>query len=229
MSDPERIRTMFDRIAPGYDAMNTLFSLDRDRAWRRRAADLAGLSGGDTALDLCTGTGKLAGALSARVQPGGRVIGIDFSAAMLARARSREPDVTFALGDATALPFTDASVDAVTIAFGYRNLVDRAAGLREMLRVLRPGGRAVILEFAPPPTGVLGLVYRVYLERVMPVIAGAVARGQGSAYRYLSDTVQAFPRLEEVTAQMEAVGFRQVSARPMTFGIVVLYCGVRPA
>ena len=148
------IRTMFDQIAPRYDTANRLFSLDRDRAWRRRAARLTRLQPGETALDLCTGTGKLAHELVPLVRPEGRVIGIDFSPGMLERARAGEPDVEFRQGDVTRLSEADASVDAVTIGFGLRNLVNRDAALREMRRVLRPGRRLVILEFAPP-TGLL--------------------------------------------------------------------------
>jgi len=137
---------MFDRIAPRYDRLNTLFSLDRDRAWRKRAAAAARLEPGQTAVDLCTGTGKLAHELLARVRPGGQVIGVDFSSAMLEVARAREPAVRFLQGDVAALPLPDAVAHAVTIAFGYRNLVDRAAGLREMHRILKPGGRLVISD-----------------------------------------------------------------------------------
>src|ERR1700730_818108 len=167
----ERIRAMFDQIAPRYDTANQLFSLDRDRAWRRRAAQLTRVQPGQTALDLCTGTGKLAHELLPLVRPGGRVIGIDFSPGMLELARRREPDIEFRQGDITRLAEDDASIDAVTIGFGLRNLVDRDAALREMRRVLRPGGRLVVLEFAPPPTGPLMGAYRVYLSPVMP--AGA--------------------------------------------------------
>ena len=141
---------MFDQVAARYDTRNRLFSADRDRAWRRRAAQRAALRPGQTALDLCTGTGKLAHELLPFVGPSGRVVGIDFSPAMLELARSREPRVEFRLRDVTRLNEPDASVDAITIGFGLRNLVDRNAALREMHRVLRPGGRLVILEFAPP-------------------------------------------------------------------------------
>ena len=219
---------MFDRIAPTYDRMNTLFSLDRDRAWRRRAAALARLQPGQTAVDLCTGTGKLAHELLPRVQPGGRVIGVDFSAAMLEVARAREPGVRFELGDVTALPLAERSADAVTIAFGYRNLVDRPAGLREMYRILRPGGRVVILEFAPPARGLLLTPYRFYLERIMPAVAGALRRGDGDAYRYLASTVEAFPPFGEVAAQMQAAGFQRLETQPLTFGIVGVHAGIRP-
>ena len=221
----ERIRQMFDQVAAGYDARNRLFSADRDRAWRRRAASLAGLRPGQTALDLCTGTGKLAHELLPYVGQSGRVIGVDFSPAMLALARQREPNVQFRLGDVARLSEADASVDAVTIGFGLRNLVDRDAALREMVRVLRPGGRLVILEFAPP-RGVLLRAYRFYLTRIMPAIAGLRSAEEGSAYRYLAETVQAFPEPLELARELEGLGLAVLVER-MTFGIVAMHVAVR--
>jgi demethylmenaquinone methyltransferase / 2-methoxy-6-polyprenyl-1,4-benzoquinol methylase len=223
----ERIRQMFDQVAARYDARNRLFSADRDRAWRRRAARRAGLRGGQTALDLCTGTGRLAHELLPFVGPSGRVIGVDFSPAMLELARRREPKVEFRQGDVTQLSEADASVDAVTIGFGLRNLVDREAALREMFRVLRPGGRLVILEFAPPPAGWLMGAYRFYLAGVMPAVAGWSNRAEGSAYRYLAETVQVFPQPEALAGQLEALGF-SVSVERMTLGIVALHVAQRP-
>ena len=217
---------MFDQVAARYDARNRLFSADRDQAWRRRAARRAALGPGQTALDLCTGTGKLAHELLPYVGPSGRVIGIDFSPAMLEVARRREPQVEFRLGDVTHLSEADTSVDAVTIGFGLRNLVDREAALREMLRVLRPGGRLVILEFAPPARGLLMRAYRFYLTRVMPAVAGLRSANEASAYRYLAETVQAFPQPAELAQQLERLGF-SVSVEGMTFGIAALHVAVR--
>jgi demethylmenaquinone methyltransferase/2-methoxy-6-polyprenyl-1,4-benzoquinol methylase len=222
----ERIRQMFDQVAAGYDARNRLFSADRDRAWRRRAARRAGLRPGQTALDLCTGTGKLAHELLPFVGPSGRVVGVDFSPAMLELARRREPRVEFRLGDVTQLGEADGSVDAVTIGFGLRNLIDREAALREMFRVLRPGGRLVILEFAPPARGWLMRAYRFYLSQVMPAIAGLRNAGEASAYRYLAETVQAFPQPDVLARQLEGLGFT-VSVERMTFGIVALHVASR--
>jgi demethylmenaquinone methyltransferase/2-methoxy-6-polyprenyl-1,4-benzoquinol methylase len=224
----ERIRQMFDQVAAGYDARNRLFSADRDRAWRQRAARRTGLRPGQTALDLCTGTGKLAHELLPFVGPSGRVIGVDFSPAMLELARTREPQVEFRLGDVTRLSEADASIDALTIGFGLRNLVDRDAALREMFRVLRPGGRLVILEFAPPPRGLLMRAYRFYLSRVMPAVAGLRSASEASAYRYLAETVQAFPTPDALAVQLEGLGF-SVSVERMTVGIVALHVGVRRA
>lgn len=218
---------MFDQVAAGYDARNRLFSADRDRAWRRRAAQKAALMPGQAALDLCTGTGKLAHELLPFVKPGGRVTGIDFSPAMLTLARQREPDVEFRLGDVTQLTEGDASVDAVTIGFGLRNLVAKEAALSEMFRVLRPGGRLVILEFAPPPPGVLMRVYRLYLTQVMPAVAGLLGRGEAHAYRYLAQTVQDFAAPADLARLLQRPGF-QVFFEPMTFGIVTLHVAVKP-
>lgn len=222
----DRIRQMFDQVAARYDARNRLFSADRDRAWRRRAARRAALRPGQTALDLCTGTGKLAHELLPFVGPSGRVIGIDFSPAMLDLARRREPGIEFRLGDVTHLREPDAGIDAVTIGFGLRNLVDRQTALREMHRVLRPGGRLVVLEFAPPPRGLLMRAYRFYLSRVMPAVAGLRNAGEGSAYRYLAETVKAFPQPAELARELEDIGFA-VSVERMTFGIVALHVAVR--
>ena len=216
---------MFDQIAPRYDTANSLFSLDRDRAWRRRAAQLTGLQPGQTALDLCTGTGKLAHELVPLVRPGGRVVGIDFSPGMLALARAREPDIEFRQGDVTRLVEADASVDAVTIGFGLRNLVDRDAALREMRRVLRPRGRLVVLEFAPP-TGPVMAAYRFYLGRVMPAVARLSSASEASAYRYLAETVSGFPQPAVLAHDMEAIGF-DVAVQRMTIGIVAFHVGVR--
>jgi len=222
----EQIRQMFNQIAPGYDARNRLFSFDRDRAWRRRAAEQANLHPGETALDLCTGTGKLAHELLSFIRPGGRVIGVDFSEAMLQRARKLEPEVEFRLGDVSRLNEPDASIDAITIGFGLRNLVDREQALREMRRVLRPGRRLVILEFAPPPSGPLMRAYRLYLTRVMPAIADRLSGGEHRAYRYLAETVQGFPQPAELTASLARLGFA-VTVEPLRFGIVMLHVAVR--
>lgn len=216
---------MFDQVAPRYDARNRLFSADRDRAWRRRAARWAGLRRGEIALDLCTGTGKLAHELVPFVRPGGRVIGIDFSPAMLERARQLEPDVEFRLGDVSRLSEADASIDAITIGFGLRNLVDRAGALREMHRVLRPGRRLVILEFAPP-TGILMRAYRFYLGRIMPALVGFTSASERDAYRYLAESVQGFPQPAALAQEVESLGF-SVAVERMTLGIVALHLAVR--
>jgi demethylmenaquinone methyltransferase/2-methoxy-6-polyprenyl-1,4-benzoquinol methylase len=216
---------MFDQVAPRYDVRNRMFSLARDTAWRRRAARLTRLQPGQTALDLCTGTGKLAHELVPLVRPDGHVIGIDFSPGMLELARKLEPDVEFRQGDVSRLSEPDASIDAVTIGFGLRNLVDRYAALREMRRVLRPGGRLVILEFAPP-TGPLLTAYRFYLGRVMPTVAGLFSAKESSAYRYLAETVAGFPQPAVLARDLEGLGF-DVTVQRMTLGIVALHIAGR--
>ena len=219
---------MFDQIAEGYDRRNRLFSFDRDAGWRRSAARLTELHPGDSALDLCCGTGKLAHELVSMVRPGGRVIGVDFSGAMLEIARQLEPGVEFVLGDAGSLPDPAATIGAITIGFGLRNLVDRNAALKEMFRVLRPGGRLVVLELPPPPRGPLTRPYRFYLTRVMPMIAGVLKAGEEKAYEYLSTSVQAFPRPAELADEMRGVGFSPVTVRRLTFGIAAIHVGVKP-
>lgn len=224
--NPFRVRTMFNALAPRYDRLNAIFSLGRDRAWRRTAARLAGLQPGDIALDLCTGTGELARALAAHVRPGGRVIGLDFSEGMLAHARPA-PDVAYLLSDATPLPYPDRSFDAVTIGFGLRNVADRMAVLSEMRRVLRVGKPAVVLEFSRPPPGGLNRAYRLYLGRIMPALAAIGNPSAGQAYRYLSDSIRSFPSPTALAQEMEGAGFRQVELRSMSFGIVSLHRGLR--
>src|SRR3979409_1384478 len=157
----------------------------------RRAARVTGLAPGGSALDVACGTGKLTALLARRSGPGGRVVGLDFSPQMLEIARREHPGIEFIEGDALKLPFEDGSFDASTIAFGLRNLADPVNGLREMLRVVRPGGRAVVLEFVRPPRGPVGAAYRVYLKTLLPAIGGVLS-GQPDAYRYLSDTVDSY-------------------------------------
>jgi demethylmenaquinone methyltransferase/2-methoxy-6-polyprenyl-1,4-benzoquinol methylase len=231
VDDPVRagaIREMFDRIAPGYDLRNTVFSLGRDRAWRRRAARLAGLVPGDHALDLCTGSGRLAGELLRYVRPGGRVTGIDFSEPMLERARKRQSELEFVLGDVTSLPYPDGSINAVTIAFGLRNLVNRRAALNEMFRVLSPGGRLVILEFPTPGASGLSRLFRFYLTRVMPAAARLMGRQVAPSYQYLSASILDFPSPTELSTQLRSVGFSPVSVERPSFGIVAIHVAVHP-
>jgi demethylmenaquinone methyltransferase/2-methoxy-6-polyprenyl-1,4-benzoquinol methylase len=218
---------MFDRHAAAYDSRNRLFSLGLDRSWRRKAAAAARLKPGELALDLCTGTGKLAHELRTYVGTTGRVVGVDFSQAMLERARRLEPNVEFLLGDVMALPFADASADAITIGFGYRNLVDRQAALKEFLRVLRPQGRLVILELPPPPPGPLGSLYRFYLSRVMPRVADWLSRGEEPAYHYLSTTVQDFPSPTVLARDLEQAGYHQVQFKLLSLGIAAIHVAVR--
>lgn len=225
---PEQVRTMFDQIARFYDLLNTVLSLGRDAAWRRAAARATQLDAGDSALDVCTGTGKLARLLRHRVGTTGHVTGVDFSENMLAIARRRVDGVAFHAGDATRLDgVDDESVDAVTVAFGLRNVVDRAAALRAAHRVLKPGGRYVILEFAQVDVPLFGRVYGWYMTKVLPRIGRALNPHSG-AYSYLPASIAAYPRAEVVSEWLREAGFSAVRVRRMTLGIVSLHVATRP-
>jgi demethylmenaquinone methyltransferase/2-methoxy-6-polyprenyl-1,4-benzoquinol methylase len=213
---------MFDHIARRYDLVNTLLSGGTDAGWRRRAARATGLSVGGSALDVACGSGKLTARLAKIAGTTGRVVGLDFSPHMLEVARRDHGGIEFVEGDALKLPFNDASFDASTIAFGLRNLADPVRGLREMLRVVRAGGRAVVLEFVRPPNGLVGSVYRMYLRNILPAVGGALS-GQPSAYRYLSDTVDSYrtpAELREMAASAEWTSVRYVGLAMGTVGIV---------
>jgi len=219
---------MFDQIARFYDLLNTVLSGGFDAAWRRRAARETRLRPGDSALDVCTGTGKLARLLQRRVGPQGRVVGVDFSARMLDVARRRITGVEFREGDATALDgVDDASMDAVTVAFGLRNVVDRQAAVRAAHRVLKPGGRYVILEFAHVDVPVLGRVYALYLTRVLPLV-GRLLNPRSGAYSYLPRSIAAYPPAAEVSAWLRDAGFTGVRVIRPTLGIVTLHVATRP-
>lgn len=227
--DPGAVRSMFDGIARFYDLLNTALSAGRDRAWRRAAADSAAVEEGDTVLDVCTGTGRLARELSARVGSGGRVIGVDFSEGMLEVARRRFPGIEFSWGDATELAgIADASVDAVTMAFGLRNIPDRLAALRVAHRVLRPGGRLVVLEFGQVRGALLGGLYRWYLTRLLPRVGRALNPRSG-AYGYLPASIGLYPDAETVSGWFRQAGFSGVAVRRLSLGIVTLHVGTRAA
>lgn len=224
MRDAREVEAMFDRIARRYDLVNTLLSGGTDQGWRRKAARAAAAAGaGGRALDVACGSGRLSAELRDR---GSAVVGLDFSREMLRIAAADVGGVAFVRGDALALPFPDASFDAATIAFGLRNLAHPADGLREMLRVLRPGGRAVVLEFVRPAAGLVGRTYRFYLRHVLPRIGGAVS-GDSAAYRYLSSTVDTYHRPEELIALAREAGWADVQLRGLNFGTVGLLTGGR--
>ncbi len=209
---------MFDRIAPVYDAMNRVMTAGLDRRWRRFTAE-AVVQSGDRVLDVACGTGDLAVAAAAA---GGTVTGLDFSPEMLERARRKAPGIEWIEGDALALPFDPASFDAATIAFGLRNVPDYDACLRELRRVLRPGGRLAVLEITRP-RGVLRLFYSLWFDRVVPLL-GKVLPG-GAAYTYLPASVRRFPGPDELTRLIEGAGFEGVSHRLFAGGIVALHTG----
>ncbi len=224
---PNDVGAMFDRIARVYDPMNLLISGFQEPRWRHRAVQAAALRPGGSALDVATGTGKVAADLLRRVAPGGRVVGVDLSEGMIGIARRRfagASGLTFVVANALALPLPDASFDAATIAFGMRNLPDYRAGFAEMVRVVRPGGRVVCLEISRPRSRAARLL-RWWFDRVVPLI-GRVA-GQGSAYSYLARSVQGYASPERIAAIMREVGLDDVRWTGLTGGIVTLHVGVR--
>jgi demethylmenaquinone methyltransferase/2-methoxy-6-polyprenyl-1,4-benzoquinol methylase len=222
------VRAMFDRIASVYDPMNLIISAFQEPRWRRRAVALSGVRPGGRVLDVATGTGKVAADLHARVQPGGSVLGIDISPAMIRIARRRfgdRPGLSFVAGDALHLPTEDGAFDAATIAFGMRNLPDYAAGFAELARSVRPGGRVVCLEIARPRSR-LARVLQLWFDRVVPVV-GRVA-GQGGAYGYLVRSVRGYPGPERIAEIMRNVGLTDVTWVPMSGGIVAIHTGTVP-
>lgn len=215
---PERVRTMFDRIAPVYDSMNRVMTAGLDRRWRRITVRET-VRSGDRVLDACCGTGDLA---IESQRAGASVVGLDFSERMLERARRKEPAIEWVQGDALALPFDDRSFDAATVGFGVRNVEDLAGGLHELHRVLRPEGRLGILEITRP-RGVLAPFYRVWFDRVVPAL-GRVLPG-GDAYTYLPASVRRFPGPDELADLLAECGFDNVRYRLFAGGIVALHVG----
>ena len=226
-TDAGQVRDMFDQIARRYDLLNSLLSAGRDAAWRRAAAAATRLRPGDSALDVCTGTGRLARRLRRVVGPAGSVTGLDFSPGMLAVARRSVAGVDFVEGDATTLEaIPDAAVDAVTIAFGLRNIPDRLAALGAAHRVLRPGGRLVILDFSHVP-GRLGRLSGWYLSRVLPR-AGRLLNPRSGAYSYLPESIRNYAAADQVSAWCRQAGFESVSVRRLSLGVVTLHVATRP-
>jgi demethylmenaquinone methyltransferase/2-methoxy-6-polyprenyl-1,4-benzoquinol methylase len=243
---------MFDRIAGVYDLMNTAMTVGLHHRWRARAARLAQVGPGDRVLDVATGTGDLAIELARRVTPGGEVVGSDFSEAMLARARRKAAAVPadarprFQLADALALPYPADSFDAAAVAFGARNFSDLERGLREMARVVRPGGRVVVLEITQPTRALLARFYGLWFDRLVPLLGRAAAmlaslssrrRGQGSgeersgdggiaaAYSYLPSSVRRFPAPDALAQQMRAAGLVEVRYALLAGSIIALHVG----
>jgi demethylmenaquinone methyltransferase / 2-methoxy-6-polyprenyl-1,4-benzoquinol methylase len=211
---------MFDRISPVYDVMNHAMTAGLDRRWRRLAAETV-VRPGDAVLDACCGTGDLA---IAAERAGGRVTGLDFSEQMLVRARGKSDSVQWVLGDVTALPFDDASFDVVTVGFGIRNVPDLEAGLAELARVVRPGGRVACLEITRPE-GMLKPFFRLWFDGLVP-LAGKILPG-GRAYSYLPASVRRFPGPSDLAAAFGRAGFDGVGWKLMGGGIVALHVGTK--
>jgi demethylmenaquinone methyltransferase/2-methoxy-6-polyprenyl-1,4-benzoquinol methylase len=229
---PERIAGMFDAIARRYDLLNHVLSGGIDRQWRKRAIRSLALTGTERVLDLCTGTGDLAVA-AARARPSAaRVVGIDFAGAMLQVGREKlrkaalDARITLVRGDATRIPLDEGVMDAITIGFGIRNVEDMEGACREMRRVLKPGGRLAILEFAVPTVPGVSACYLWYLHHVLPRIGRAISRHH-AAYGYLTASIDAFSTPDEFVKILRQGGFMAVSAVPLTFGSVILYTARR--
>ena len=232
------VREMFTRIAPRYDFLNHFLSLELDRLWRARTARILNpilQRPGALVLDICCGTGDLALALSRNSNV--RILVADFAHSMLLRAREKAESfadsdghsaIPFLEADALRLPFADASFDLVTTAFGFRNLADYEAGLREIRRILKPGGTLAILEFTEPPRGILGGIYRWYFFNILPRIGGLIS-GDPSAYSYLPRSVTRFFRPDELTSLLSDVGYQDAHYRVWTFGTLALHTARRSA
>jgi demethylmenaquinone methyltransferase / 2-methoxy-6-polyprenyl-1,4-benzoquinol methylase len=236
---------MFDRIAGVYDVMNRVMTAGLDRAWRERAAARAEVGSGDRVLDVCCGTGDLAFALARLVGPDGRVVGCDFSERMLELARRKEEDarlgrleavagngagaglapIEFEWADALDLPYAEESFDAVTVGFGVRNLADLERGLAEMTRVLRPGGRLVILEITQPSRQPLAGFLSLWFDHIVPLL-GRVA-GDRDAYTYLSDSVRGFPPPRELATLLDAAGIERIRYLLLVGGIIAIHSGAK--
>jgi demethylmenaquinone methyltransferase/2-methoxy-6-polyprenyl-1,4-benzoquinol methylase len=225
------VERMFSAIAPRYDFLNRLLSAGRDRYWRREAIGATALPPNGHLLDICTGTADMA-LEAARQFPDARIVGVDFSRPMIALGVSKieraglSNRISLQVAPAEALPFPDHSFDATTVAFGLRNIPDRLRGLREMCRILRPGGRAVVLEFTTPPGRLFRGVYLWYFHRVLPWV-GRVVSGHASAYSYLPASVTDFPTPDGLSDWIRDAGFHQVSYRLLTGGIVAIHVGRR--
>ena len=223
------VERMFSAIAPRYDFLNRLLSAGRDRVWRREAIRATRLPTDGQLLDVCTGTADMA-LETARQFPTATIAGVDFSGPMIDRGRQKVAGarlasrVVLSVAPAEALPFPDGAFDAATVAFGLRNVPDHCLALAEMHRVLKPGGRAVVLEFTTPPGRLFRRLYLWYFHRVLPVIGGLIS-GHRSAYAYLPASVGEFPPPKELAAWMEQAGFRDVSYRLLTGGIVAIHVG----
>jgi demethylmenaquinone methyltransferase/2-methoxy-6-polyprenyl-1,4-benzoquinol methylase len=230
-----RIRRMFGHIAPTYDLLNHLLSLNIDHYWRWRTTRLVPPAGDAPILDLCTGTGDLALAYDRAARGRVPILGADFCHEMLARAgaktraRHAADRIRYLEADAQRLPFPDDTFQITTVAFGLRNVTDTDRGLAEMVRVTRPGGKVAILEFSRPRGPLLGRLYQFYFRWVLPLIGQTISRSKDNAYRYLPASVLEFPDGEALAERLRRHGLRDVRWHPFTFGVASLYVGTKPA
>lgn len=225
--DPARVSGMFDEVAAGYDRTNTILSVGNDRLWRIATTRALSSRPGQRILDLAAGTGTSSVAIA---RTGAEVVAADFSPGMIAEGRRRHagvPGVSFVEADATNLPFEDEEFDAVTISFGLRNVQDADAGLREMLRVTKPGGRLVICEFSHPTSPAISALYRFYNDRILPPIARLVS-SNGDAYDYLNESIRAWSDQPALAGRIRAAGWTDVAWRNLTFGVVALHRARKP-
>ena len=224
-----QVRVMFDRIAGVYDLMNSAMTAGLHHQWRERAVDRADLGPGSDALDVCCGTGDLTLALRRRIGPDGRVVGCDFSEPMLEIARRKSGQeglpAEFGWADALDLPYGDNSFDAVTVGFGARNLADLDRGISEMARVLRPGGRLVILEITRPQREPLQSFYSLWFDRIVPVL-GSLA-GDSDAYSYLPNSVRSFPEPRDLAGMIDRAGFTEIRWLLLAGGIIAVHSATR--
>lgn len=227
----EQIREMFDTIAPRYDLLNRLLSMGIDRRWRTFAVSKIHTTPGGSVLDIATGTGDIALEIARQSSQDVTVVGADISREMVEIGRQKvaaspySGRISFEIAPCEALPFPDSRFDSVTIAFGIRNVVDRQKGLSEMHRILKPGGRAVILEFSMPSSPLFEKLYRFYFLTILPKIGGMFSKQ--SAYQYLPDSVLEFPSRDEFKSMMSKAGFRNITHHDLTFGISTVYVGER--
>jgi demethylmenaquinone methyltransferase / 2-methoxy-6-polyprenyl-1,4-benzoquinol methylase len=227
-----QVNRMFDRIAGHYDAMNSVMTAGLHHRWRQRTAARAELREGASALDVCCGTGDLALELARYVGPSGEVVGCDFSRPMLDLAREKSvkrwaTNVRFEFADALSLPYEDRRFDAVTVGFGVRNLADLDRGLAEMVRVLKPSGRMVILEITQPQRPPLSIFYSLWFDRIVPLL-GTLA-GDRDAYSYLPESVRSFPSPRGLAERMDAAGLERIKVTVLAGGIIAIHSGAKVA
>lgn len=233
-TDPEKgdaVRSMFAGIAGRYDRLNRLLSFNQDQRWRRKTVKLSRVQTGDRVLDVCCGTGDLAFAFEKAVGNEGQVIGSDFTPEMIEIANSKRDKLSsanqFQVADTLALPFPEAAFDVCSVGFGIRNVQDVGAGIREMARTIKPGGRLVILEFTDPKNKIFAAVCKFYMNRILPKIGQLLSGSKHKAYSYLPDSIALFPDADALAALMRASGLKDVTYKRLNLGTVAIHVGVK--